>query len=714
MFKNRNRTYVALCLVLIGTCSSVFAVDFSQSLNHMNEGVSDMWSLFAGKPVVANIYSKALKLAKDREVSSTTSSFGQLRKYYRACIRIQDSDFINVLYNSNSSFKQTFELLLSSWAKMPDSTGIDKSYTKFFVCENMTGDLDSISSINSKISRLYYDGYSNAYALSTLNQNNFWSDLFRNGTLDDSSFDLLYDINQIGKILFENFKDSPEVLFYRLPQTTSSSTQNGSDLSSLSDQGSYVLWGGWWSSVGTGATWSSSAWATSSSWSADTYITNITSSSSVGQWSSSDTNEDSSLPSDDKDINAFIEKTNGSVVSTPATDALVFWNQCLVWDTSSPIDEWGITTPTMTSAAYVSGIVAFVSGANFNDVVDTYLLTIFKKNNPLPPWWSTSASGYGTAIANTYAEKMLGDGAPWSCEYTCKDLPLGEQALCQLKCAKSCIQTCTDTAKLSASACKDSTVLQKASCTNQILTETALCTSDCTCSMVSGPGGAWREGVEDMFRIKFCKVPVQKTSPKNWGKAFSIQAIFQEISDVLQWLRDSGQMVKFTKTKEFLDTNIKIKLADNLAFKLQIGFKSVFSRKSTTTTVKEQQQANAYLNLGILDINTTAPEADNYNKYIVISDPVKNAASMQPASSLADLNQNIEDLSANVNSTTKLSDEAIDSMTKTYVQWANVVFIQNMVTFLKDNQLFLDDLSKALLNMNEMSLELKAKIQSAK
>lgn len=127
-------------------------------------------------------------------------------------------------------------------------------------------------------------------------------------------------------------------------------------------------------------------------------------------------------------------------------------------------------------------------------------------------------------------------------------------------------------------------------------------------------------------------------------------------------------MVKFTKTKEFLDTNIKIKLADNLAFKLQIGFKSVFSQKSATTTVKEQQQANAYLGLGILDINTTAPEADNYNKYIVISDPVKNAASMQPASSLADLNANIDQLSANVNSTTKLSDEAIDSMTKTYVQ----------------------------------------------
>jgi hypothetical protein len=45
--------------------------------------------------------------------------------------------------------------------------------------------------------------------------------------LDDIDFDLLYDINQVGKILFESFKDSPQLLFYRLPTLQQSSSQNG-------------------------------------------------------------------------------------------------------------------------------------------------------------------------------------------------------------------------------------------------------------------------------------------------------------------------------------------------------------------------------------------------------------------------------------------------------------------------------------------------------
>jgi hypothetical protein len=49
-------------------------------------------------------------------------------------------------------------------------------------------------------------------------------------------------------------------------------------------------------------------------------------------------------------------------------------------------------------------------------------------------------------------------------------------------------------------------------------------------------------------------------------------------------------MVKFSKTKEFLDGNVKIKFADNFAFKLQVGFKPVFPQRSTTTITKEQEQ----------------------------------------------------------------------------------------------------------------------------
>jgi len=72
--------------------------------------------------------------------------------------------------------------------------------------------------------------------MNALNEYTFGSDLFWNGTLDDSAFDLLFDINNVGKLLFDNFKDSPEVLFFRLPQASTSSTVLGSDISSLNDQ----------------------------------------------------------------------------------------------------------------------------------------------------------------------------------------------------------------------------------------------------------------------------------------------------------------------------------------------------------------------------------------------------------------------------------------------------------------------------------------------
>jgi hypothetical protein len=176
-------------------------------------------------------------------------------------------------------------------------------------------------------------------------------------------------------------------------------------------------------------------------------------------------------------------------------------------------------------------------------------------------------------------------------------------------------------------------------------------------------------------------------------------------------------MVKFSKTKEFLDGNIKIKLADNFAFKLLVGFKPVFAQKSTTIKYKEREQANKDLNLGVLGMNSSAPEADDYNKYIIISDPIRNKADLEGSVSLGDINQNIEKFTVAAQKSaeaTQLSNGVIDDITTRYVQQTNILFVQNMITFLKDNQLFWNNLSQALLDMNKMSLELEAKIETAK
>ena len=61
----------------------------------------------------------------------------------------------------------------------------------------------------------------------TLVQNNFGSDVFWNGSVDDSDFDILSDIHQLGQIFFDTFTQSPEILFYRLPTVSSASVSAG-------------------------------------------------------------------------------------------------------------------------------------------------------------------------------------------------------------------------------------------------------------------------------------------------------------------------------------------------------------------------------------------------------------------------------------------------------------------------------------------------------
>lgn len=107
-------------------------------------------------------------------------------------------------------------------------------------------------------------------------------------------------------------------------------------------------------------------------------------------------------------------------------------------------------------------------------------------------------------------------------------------------------------------------------------------------------------------------------------------------------------MVKFSATKEYLDGTIKMNFADNFAFQLLFSFKPLFVQVATTTKLKEQEQDMRDFSLGIMGMNVGAPEADDYNKYIVISDPVVNDANMQQATSLNEINQNIDAFAAAV------------------------------------------------------------------
>ena len=162
----------------------------------------------------------------------------------------------------------------------------------------------------------------------------------------------------------------------------------------------------------------------------------------------------------------------------------------------------------MTPQEYISGIQHFIDIASLDDVINNNLLANFNKKNPLPVGKSTSDPGYASGVANAYAEKAFGEAAPGTCEYGCRDLPLDQQAQCELACAGSCISTCNDTRKTSQvvcsqiysdainecnqlsssvkiAACKTASVAKKVSCLNDVISTEALCVSDCTCFLIA-------------------------------------------------------------------------------------------------------------------------------------------------------------------------------------------------------------------------------------
>ena len=173
-------------------------------------------------------------------------------------------------------------------------------------------------------------------------------------------------------------------------------------------------------------------------------------------------------------------------------------------------------------------MVDFIDNANINDIIHDELLSGFSAK------YGQSDPAQPEALANTYAEMGFGTHGDPACNATCLDLPLGDQMQCQLDCAKSCIQTCSDTAttqlsdcthgydasvtacqqlsSISKATCLTNAGIQRAQCTAQVPTDQILCTTQCSCFMVSGPnGGAWKQ-MEAMFTIKFCSVPVQPSA----------------------------------------------------------------------------------------------------------------------------------------------------------------------------------------------------------
>jgi hypothetical protein len=88
---------------------------------------------------------------------------------------------------------------------------------------------------------------------------------------------------------------------------------------------------------------------------------------------------------------------------------------------------------------------------------------------------------------------------------------------------------------------------------------------------------------------------------------------------------------------------------------------------------------------------------------------------MEASSSIQEIQQNIDKFTAAADAAqqTYISDSQLDAIVQSYEHNKHPLFLQNMEVFLKNNQLFRNTMMESLLDMDAMSMELKAKIEAS-
>ena len=654
-----SRAIVVLLFVIMMFSSQTFSRQFNASLgnalwlqNLLAKDVSQMFS--KGKAI--NIYDTALTLVRNNEVKTTFASIDaimNIHSEFPTC-KITADDVMNILYRANSNFRLTLKLTVLNRTKkkvsVPSKRDVVKSYERFLLCRKGQTDFVDISDsedVSRVLNKEYGDPIDTNFNQETLKQINFWDDTFQNGTLDDGDYDLWVDIDKIGKKLFESFTTPVQTLFYELPTISSLTAWSNiwSDTDSSSQPGGVF-------SVLSGL--------------------QITGTAPIEPPPPSiDNNQDKNvgalgdvLATADQWIQNFVNDNNNQLYPPNNLYALPA-SQCASWVAADLTLPSGATTPTIDQ--YGKIIQASIDALNINPED-----TVPQVPNITWATWSTPAI-YPSWSPNERVESAV-DGIGWECGQDCNWLSEGEQQNCLNTCLKECTAKCEDV-----------------SLTNAV--DKAYCYSQCLCFTVSWPIWKKWKGMEDMYKIKFCTIPVENNRV-TWGKkVYSIEAIFLEIKKVLDSRLNSGETVKRTKPKEYFDTSLSaIKFQDLFSFQITTQVKPLFPAISKSTQAKELTQTNVSYESAILWMTP-----DDKNKYVVIADVVWPKVDAENIKDIGEYNQKVDDLKNIKEASTSVLSNIISNVSN-----KNVANLNDEVRdFMTSNLDFWNFTSKALWNIND-------------
>ncbi len=546
--------------------------------------ISNIW----WKAIVSDLYYKSLNVSRTNEVSAMDNainmSLSHMKKEKASC-ELTKSDMLNILYFSNNSFKRSFKQNISNHYTIKPEYPNDADYLKschvFMSCLYDIYDYKDSPYItktcSNKANELYLNMYTNFNSINTFDQINLGDDLFWNGKIDDADYDLLYDINIVGKILFEVVKDPPEVLYYQMPTVDS--------LPNYQVYTPYNLEIDWYSPYNPWDFESGTSWATS--W------------TNTNWWSVIDPeyilNDDTNIVFDewifDEELENFLWKTASSSYSKNLEDQSNFlnWNICVI-ENQPESSQQEIST-------WLE--------------VQEYLEQILEEISINTQWATTSITTWNYSFVGWESVELT-----WDKNEVLQDIYEQVESLANIDepDSQKAIQSCID------------------KCAGLSIADKAICIVKCTCTEFASPAFAHTSYGDIVkawaFKVKFCMVPVQNRGfSKNGKTAYSIEEIYNEILSILVGLRNSGELLVSKKTKEFLESSTtKNKFSKIFSFSISSSLKSLFDNEPLEIQKRTEEIFVDNLQKSVLCYWDSLDSAGESNKYISMTDPAKEIA----------------------------------------------------------------------------------------
>ena len=486
-----------------------------------------------------------------------------LKSRYPNC-NIKEKYLLGILFYTNWTWiyiKDEIIKSVPSW-QWPTLKDRDEWCRQLTICMLWANKNLTNATCDEEVRNAYFDWVEVKRRNLELEESNLWTEKYYNWTLDDSSYDIFYDMWQLAKLFYEDVKpvSSTSVIFYKMPQFGNWSNGNwwGDDGGKGSQQGKEnQQWkenqkgqpNPWW---GGSQPWEPNEW-----WDGNPKPNQL-------WW------DDFPSITDDDEINDLIN--NGTEEQKTVTNDwnTAYINKCVV-SGSPKLEEAYLEaeeeeesdedtpSPFELTEEYIDELL--------NDIIDNTDKLKIQAKAPL-----------------TWENVKEPDDVPW--EKWASDDPAVIDEL------RKELQSCVD------------------KCDWLRFDERAICKAKCLCSEYVSE--ALPKDTEYQFlhewalRIRICNIPskpvVVSTSTKY---VMSIETILAEIRDVVKGLFESWELTPKMKKQEWLDTSMNnIKFSDVVSFNIGMQFKKPVTERGPKK--EEMQELKKNLEDEILQMTQNA------------------------------------------------------------------------------------------------------------